>query len=505
MNQRKAGAMLSYVYLGITFAIGIIYTPILFGFLGEREYGVYSVASSAIAFLAILDLGFGQTMIRYVARYKALGDKDGEERLHGMFLILYTGIALIALIAGLVVYFNLEFFFHRGFTPQEVSQLSKIFLILLINLVISFPLGIFNSIISANEGFFFLKMINIISTLLTHAAILAALFMGYRTVAMALITTVVSVVLKLVTMAYGRKKIKIRFRFGSFDSSLFREIFIFSFFIFLNIVIDQLYANTDKMILGALCDSAAVATYTVGVQFYSYFEQFSTSISGVFLPQVTKLLTVHDTMDEVSELFIRIGRIQFFILGFLMSGFVVLGKDFIVLWVGENQIMSYYIALVVIAPSLIPLSQNIGISVLRAMNRHKFRSLIYFFIALVNVALSVPLALMFGGVGAACATAFATCTGQIMTMNWFYQKKIGLDIRGYWKQIGPMAVKIVLIALLGWCVVYFLPGSGWWGLLLQGGIYSVIFLLASWFVILNRYEKSLVTDLLKSANGGKSV
>lgn len=497
MNQRRAGAMLSYVYLGITFVIGIIYTPILFDILGEREYGVYSVASSAIAFLAILDLGFSQTMIRYVARYKALGDHEGEERLHGMFLLLYTGIAVIALAAGLVVFFNLEFFFHRGFTPQETSQLCKIFMILLLNLVISFPLGIFNSIISANEGFFFLKMINIISTILTHTAILAALFLGFRTVAMALITTVVSIALKLVTMVYGRKKIAIRFRFGNFDRALFREIFIFSFFIFLNIVIDQLYANTDKMILGALCGSAVVATYTVGVQFYSYFEQFSTSISGVFLPQVTKLLTVRDAMDEVSELFIRIGRIQFFILGFLMSGFVVLGKAFVVLWVGENQIMSYYIALVVIAPSLIPLSQNIGISVLRAMNRHKFRSLIYFFIALVNVALSVPLALWFGGIGAAGATAFATCTGQIMTMNWFYQKRIGLDIRGYWVQIVPMALKIVFIAIVGWGAVYFLPGSGWWGLMLKGAVYSALFGVLSWLVILNRYEKSLVTDLVK--------
>ena len=81
MNQRKAGAMLSYVYLAITFAIGIIYTPLLLKFLGDSEYGVYSVASSAIAFLAILDLGFSQTMVRYVARYKALGDKDGEKKI----------------------------------------------------------------------------------------------------------------------------------------------------------------------------------------------------------------------------------------------------------------------------------------------------------------------------------------------------------------------------------------------------------------------------------------
>ena len=269
MNQRKAGALLSYVYLGLTFAVGIFYTPIILHFLGDSEFGVYSVANSAIAFLAILDLGFSQTMIRYVSRCKALKDPTGEQRLNGMFLLLYTGIALIALIAGIVLYFNLEVVFNRGFTPDETAQLKMIFLILLVNLVISFPLGIYTSIISANEGFFYLKLVNIISFILTHAGILAALFWGYKSVSMALITTVVSIGLKAVTALYGTSRYRVRFLFHGFDRELLREVFVFSFFIFLNIVIDQLYANTDKFILGALCSSGVVTTYTLGVQFSS--------------------------------------------------------------------------------------------------------------------------------------------------------------------------------------------------------------------------------------------
>ena len=31
----------------------------------------------------------------------------------------------------------------------------------------------------------------------------------------------------------------------------------------------------------------------------------------------------------------------------------------------------------------------------------------------------------FGGFGAACATGFGNILGQILTMNWFYWKKIG--------------------------------------------------------------------------------
>jgi len=497
MNQRKAGALLSYLYLALTFAVGIFYTPILLGFLGESEYGVYSVANSAIAFLAILDLGFSQTMIRYVSRCKALKDKVGEQKLNGMFLLLYSGIAVIALIAGTVLFFNLDLVFQRGFTPAETAQLKIIFVILLFNLVVSFPLGIYSSIISANEGFFYLKLVNIISFALTHAGILLALFLGYKSVMMAVITTVVSIALKLITAVYGTSRYRIRFMFRGFDRALLREVFVFSFFIFLNIVIDQLYSNTDKFILGALCSSAMVTTYTVGVQFYSYFEQFSTSISGVFLPRITQLVTVNDDMQEVSALFCRIGRIQFILLGFLMSSFIIFGRQFIALWVGTDQMDAYGIALVVILPALIPLSQNLGISVLRALNKHRFRSIIYFFIALVNVGLSIPLALRFGGFGAACATGFATCCGQIVTMNWFYYKKIGLDIPGYWKEIGKITLPLLPVTAIGAVVHRLLPSGGWILLLGQCALYTVFFLLSGWFVIFNRYEKELLTGLFK--------
>lgn len=497
MNQRKAGALLSYLYLALTFAVGIFYTPILLGFLGESEYGVYSVANSAIAFLAILDLGFSQTMIRYVSRCKALKDKVGEQKLNGMFLLLYSGIAVIALIAGTVLFFNLDLVFQRGFTPAETAQLKIIFVILLINLVVSFPLGIYSSIISSNEGFFYLKLVNIISFALTHAGILLALFLGYKSVMMAVITTVVSIALKLITAVYGTSRYRIRFMFRGFDRALLREVFVFSFFIFLNIVIDQLYSNTDKFILGALCSSAMVTTYTVGVQFYSYFEQFSTSISGVFLPKITQLVTVNDNLEEVSALFCRIGRVQFILLGFLMSGFIIFGRQFISLWVGKDQMDAYGIALVVILPALIPLSQNLGISVLRALNQHRFRSIIYFFIALVNVGLSIPLALRFGGFGAACATGFATCCGQIATMNWFYYKKIGLDIPGYWKEIGKIVLPLLPVTAAGAGIHWLMPAGGWILLLAQCVLYTGIFLVFGWLMIFNQYEKELLTGLFK--------
>ena len=47
LNQRKAGAMLSYIQLGLSTVVGILYTPIMLRILGNRCiyeicYGVQS-------------------------------------------------------------------------------------------------------------------------------------------------------------------------------------------------------------------------------------------------------------------------------------------------------------------------------------------------------------------------------------------------------------------------------------------------------------------------------
>ncbi len=537
MNQRKAGALLSYVYLTLTLCVGLVYTPFSIRLLGDSEYGVFAVAISAISFMMILDMGFNQTMIRYVARYKALGDNEGVDRLNGLFLTFYLVIAAIALVAGAVLSFFIEDIFAAtgtGFTAVEASRLKIIFVILLINLVLSFPLGIYASILNANEGFVFLKLVNIVNFVLMYGGMTVALFLGGKAIVLAIITTTVSLLTKTVQAIYVQRKYKVRFLFKRkslpkdtelnndnmisknkdfeklslsekikmTDRALIKEIFGFSFFIFLNILIDQLYANTDKFILGAIKGSVVVTVYTVGVTFQQYFEQFSTSISGVFLPRITKLITTEKDMTKVNEIFVRIGRIQFIMLGFLMSGFVVFGKKFITLWVGADKLGAYGIALVVIIPGLIPLSQNIGISVIRALNKHRFRSIVYIIIAVINVALSIPLAYKFGGFGAACATGFGTFLGQILTMNWFYYKKIGLDIPGYWKETLKITAVIVPVAFVGWgisLIPIWNSGalSGWFGFLLLCFIYLIVFFVAGWMFIFNKYERNLISEMIK--------
>ena len=497
-DQKRAGTLLAYVQWMVNVVVGIVYTPIMLRYLGNSEYGVYSVATAVISFLTMLDLGFGQTLVRFYVKYKAEGDGKKADRCAGAFLQMYLILGALAFAIGLVLANSfLPALFGAKFTPAELETLRRVLTVLVVNLALSFPLSVFSSLITAHERFAFAKLANILNTVFTYGGILIVLMQGYKSLAMAVVTTVVSLAVKTFLALYCVGKMKVKITFAKPDGEMLKSIFAFSFFIFLNILIDQLYASTDKFLLGALCGTTSVTVYTVGVQFNGYFQQLSTAVTGVFLPHVTKMYAEGADGKAFSPLFLRIGRLQYILLAFVLVGFCGFGRQFIILLSGAENVRAFWIALIIMVPGIVPLSQNIGICITQAMNKHRFRSISYLVLAILNVLLSIPLCRMWEGVGAAIGTTVALFAGQYAMMNWYYYKKIGLDIPGYWKMAGSVTLKMLPCAIPALLINRLLPGGGWMLLFVKIGLFTLTYLPYAWLVILNDYEKGIARSVLK--------
>lgn len=74
-HQVKIGVMLSYVLIILNTVYGLLITPYMIGQLGTSEYGVYKTISSLSSSLMVLDLGIGSTVMRFVAKYRAIKDE----------------------------------------------------------------------------------------------------------------------------------------------------------------------------------------------------------------------------------------------------------------------------------------------------------------------------------------------------------------------------------------------------------------------------------------------
>ena len=99
-DEIKAGALLSYLNLLIGNLIPFIYTPIMLRMLGQAEYGIYGIAQSVMGYIGLLNFGIGGSIIRYLAKYRAEGDLDGEQRVFGLFIKIYSVIGAAILLVG---------------------------------------------------------------------------------------------------------------------------------------------------------------------------------------------------------------------------------------------------------------------------------------------------------------------------------------------------------------------------------------------------------------------
>ncbi|MBR2289903.1 MAG: oligosaccharide flippase family protein [Clostridia bacterium] len=448
-SQIKTGTILVYINMAANTLITLFYTPLMLKLMGQSEYGLYSLVASVIGYLSVLDMGFGNSMIRFISRSKARGEADSEKKINGLFLLLYSIIGVIALLVGIALIFNVENIF-KALTIEELAKAKVIMGILVFTVAISFPLSIFDSYVTSCEKFKLMKILAILKTLAVPLTMLPLLFLGYKAIAMVIVTSLYTIIFHCVTLYYcfAKLNMKIEFTVKNVDKVLLKEIFGYSFFIFLNIVVDNLYAHTDQVILGAVSGTVAVSIYAVALKISTMNKQFSTNISGVFFPRITKTLEEENGDKKVSDIFIKVSRIQLYVLALILCGLILFGKSFINLWVGKDYMDAYYIILLLIVPAIIPLTQNIGISILQAKNMHKFRSVVYLAIAIFNVIVSIPLARVYAGIGAAIGTAIANVLGQIVTMNIYYWKVAKIDIPTYWKRFLSFMTPLLVVTLV---------------------------------------------------------
>lgn len=492
LNQRKLGVIISYLGQLVQIIIAIIYTPIMLRLLGQSEYGLYQLVYSVVSYLSLLSLGFGSSYLRFYSRYKAQKDEDGVAKLNGMFMEIFCSISVICVLCGLIMIRNIREIFGTGLTESEYATARVLMGLLIINLALTFPNSVFNCSITAHEKFLFQKLLILLQNLFSPFLTLPLLIMGYGSIGMVSVTTFLTFLLLIANMFYCFKKLHIRFAFRGFQIGLLKEMWVFTFFIFLNQIIDQINWSVDKFLLGRLVGTTAVAVYGVGGQINTLYLQFSSSISNVFVPKVNRIVAESNDDNQLTRLFTKVGRIQFMVLGLILSGFVFFGIPFIKIWAGPEYGASYAVALLLIIPVTVPLIQNLGIEIQRAKNMHKARAVVYLAIAIANVFISIPLIKLIGPAGAALGTAISLFAGNIIFMNWYYHARIGMNMFYFWKEIAKFVPALIGPCVVGIIIMNFANITGLVKLGVFAMVYTAVYGLSMYFLGMNEEEKQLV-------------
>lgn len=494
-SELKLGSLLSILSIILGSVFQIFYTPLYIKYLGTSDYGINSLVQSIMGYIGMLNLGLGSAIIRYTIRYRAEGKIEEEKSLNGMFLTIFFIIMGISILIGFYLYFMIPTLFTTKFTSNELIKTQKVFIIMMVNTVIAFPVSVFTTNIISRQKFIYQKGLSLLKMIITPIVGVILMIYGFRLLAVVTSMVILNLITYIFDIVYAFK-LGMRIKFKNFDIDILKEIFKYSFYIFLNVIIDRIYWGTDGIIIGKYIGTSAIGVYAVASIFNQVYMSLSTAISGVLFPKIN-ILVVENKLKELSNLFIKIGRIQYILLGLISSGFIIFGKEFIYLWLGEEYLEVYTISLWIMLPLTIPLIQGTGIAIMQARNLHQFRSIIYFFIAILNIINSIQLVRSYGMIGCAIATGISFILGHIIIMNIYYQKKMGINILLFWKNIFKMTIPIVIVFILGFLMNNFIVEYSLKNFIFKGSMYTIFYLIFMYFMGMNLEEKNEIEKIVK--------
>lgn len=498
-SQLKIGIALNYVNIILGNLIPILYTPIMLTLLGQSEYGLYKLASSVTSYLSLISMGLGSAITRYLIKSREEKGKEAEEQMFGLFDIIFNVIAAAALIVGTILTMCLPLWYAKSLTAEELSRMQVLVFMMVINMALGFSQAPYLSIVNAHERFVFLQGMNIVQTCGGPCLNLVALYLGFGSVGMTMAAMAVSILARIAYQIYVRRRMQLRPRMMNLPTNAMREILGFSFWIFVSNVVGQLYNATDTIMIGMIpaLATTGVAVYNVGGTFNSIMSSLTTGISGVLAPKVNKMVFQNASGKELTDLAVRVGRIQGYIMTLVVSGFIAFGRPFISFYAGAGYQDAYWVAIFMMVPLMIPLVQSVCLNIVVAQNKHKFRSLVYLGIAILNVIGTWFLMQYMGVIGAALMSGIGLILGQGIIMNWYYHKRTGLDMVQFWRKMANIYVVPAIMCAVTLCVSRFVNFYNLAVLFAGIGLYTAIYCILNWIFTMNDYEKNLILERLQ--------
>lgn len=504
--NRRIGVMLSYILMIFEVLSTLLLTPFIIRTLGQAEYGVYKLTFAINGYVLLLDLGIGNATIRYISKYRANNDKENEEKFLGIVTIYYFIIAIMTLVIGFVITHLFPYIFSKGLTIAEIDLGKKLVFLTMITSAITLGTSAFNNTLIAYEKFGVSKCSQIIMLTIRFLMSFLALKLGWGSLALVIINLILTIVCRLFFVIYILFYLKIRPSLKNINPKYIKEIVGYSSMILLQMVATQLNASIDQILIGSLVTSSAtiLAVYSVGSQINQYFQSIGSAFNGVLMPGVVKMVEKQANQKTLTDEMIRIGRIVFMFLALILGVFLVEGRTFVVLWAGEANESSYFVAVILMSAYIFYLTESVGTQILWAKNDQRELSLLKFTIVLLNIFLTVILIKWNALVGATIGTFISIFLGDIVVANIIFYKKLKINLVRYYKELlSGILPSIIIVIILGLILNNFI-GNTWLGFIIKSSILVIIYFVEMILFGFNKYEKELLCSIFKIKNkGGK--
>ncbi len=471
-RQIKIGAVVSYLAIFINIVAALIYTPWMVAKIGQSDYALYTLSVSLIS-IFMMDFGISSAVARFVAKYRAEGKEEQIKDFLGVVYKLFLAIACLIFVVLAVVFLCLGKI-YRGLSPDEIDKFKILYLIVAGYSLFSFPFMPLDGILNSYEKFIQIKVCDLCRKLLTIGLIIVALIFDWGVFAVVASNAIAGIFVIGIKLVIIRKSGIPSARFTCRNRTLLKDIFTFSIWVTIMSIAQRCIFNLAPSILGIVSNSKEIAIFSPASALEGYFYTFAAAINGLFLPKVSRYIA-ENQRGQIMRLMIKIGKYQMLMLGLIFAGFCVVGKDFMILWMGEEYAFSYYGAMLILIPDLLSFSQQIATTMMIAENKVKLQSFGYILMAGICLGSSFVLSHFFGCLGACIAIALGYLVNYVY-INIVYSRALRLPMKEFYKKCYARTLPVIIGCIaIGFVFMRFITRVSWLFLLLKGSIVVVLY------------------------------
>lgn len=495
-NQLKVGAVLSYFSIVLNIVAGLLYTPWMVNQIGKSEYGIYTLANSIIT-LFMIDFGLSAATTRFVAKYRTANDEEGLNSFLNTLYRLYLLIDAVIFVVLLLFFFLIDGV-YQNLTPNELEKFKVVYIISGLYAIIHMPCVSFNGVLTAYEKFIPLKIADVIYRVTLVLFTVLALLLGMGLYALVSVHAICGLISILIKYVYVRKCFRVKIYRGIGDKKNYKELLTFSLWTTISSVAQRLVFNITPTIIALVVTSAAsaVAVFGIVTTIEGYFYTITTAINGLFLARITRIINSEsNSAKELTKLTVSVGRFQFALNGLLFTGFLLIGRNFIDMWMGSDYQLAYYGVLLVIFPGLFINSLQIANTTLIVKNQVKYQAIIGVVTGVSNLILSFTFSKFWGVIGATLSICCSYFIRLVLTLL-LVQKKTEIDLKQYFRQCYlKMSIPIFLTLLLYFVLPLFNHDT-WLSCIVKGLVVGCVYIILLFLFGLNKNEKQVVREKL---------
>jgi O-antigen/teichoic acid export membrane protein len=460
-----------------------IMTPILVRNLGNYDYGIWEVVVAVIGYMGMLDIGIRPTASRFAAFYKGKDDQDS------LITVYSTTMMLMIMISVCLCICSLSWaYFAPGILAQEPAESSKysIFLMIIgVRLLFTFPGTIAESFLEGFQKYYIKNVVTLFNSVLGSYCLYMLITPENALVLLAMINTV-GLSLKYIIYIYLLTRpdnCGLKFAPSTFSKQTLMEILQFGIKTFIQGVATRISNGSGNIIIAGIYGPAIVIFYAIPAGLARYITNIRMMLTHAFMPLFSDLYA-RGERDKATVWFLTGSKFVISITSTLTFGIILLGEDFIRLWIGaEYAKQGVYILYILGAYHLINTLNPFASRYLTAVGMHGFLAKMGSVEAIINITLSIILAYILGITGVALGALLPTIVIIPIIMNYTCNV-IEINVSIYLRQciqplIIPAAALILTITILK---KYFYIYNY---LLLIGisltavSVYMIIFLIAS--------------------------